>query len=170
MISTRLILLSVLVLASISVGGCHRHGEKEFEGGQKTEYYLPTLRQNAPEPVYSRTRWGHLPSVLPEREMPGTESRMAAVGGEALRPVFHLQLKNSSLEETARVLAALSRYSSYTAPSIASKKLTIENLGTVDELAALISKKAEVQVLVDHENKEVRFLAPTTESAELPSE
>jgi hypothetical protein len=102
--------------------------------------------------------------------MPGTESRQASVGGPALRPVFHLEIKNASLEETARVLAALSRYSSYTAPSIATKKFSIENLGTIDELGELIARKAAIQVVVDHENKEVKFLAPGSEDPQLFTE
>jgi hypothetical protein len=73
--------------------------------------------------------------------------------------VFHLSLKNATLEETARVLAATARYSSYAAPSIASERISVDNLGTIDELAAIIESKAHVQVFIDHQNKEVRFLA-----------
>jgi hypothetical protein len=84
-----------------------------------------------------------------------------------LRSVFHLALKNATLEETARVLAATSRYSSYTAPSIASEKISVDNLGTIDELAQIIGSKAHVQVVVDHQNKEVRFLAARGEQPRL---
>ncbi len=162
---------TTLLTAMVALGaGCHG-GEKAYEpysSSRKT--YLPVVRVDAPEPVYSRTRWVQLPEVLPEREMPGTDGRMASVGGPALRPVYHLELKDSSLEETARVLAALSRYSSYTAPSISTKKFTIENLGTIDELGAIIASKAEIQVVIDHEHREVRFLAPSNEEPQLFSE
>lgn len=163
----RAALLTIPLVYSV---GCFK-GPKDYEPyGVNDELYLPTVRQNAPEPVYSRTRWVHLPELLPEREMPGTESRQASVGGAALRPVFHLELKNSSLEESARVLAALARYSSFTAPSIASQKLTIENLGTIDELGELIARKAAIQVVVDHESKEVKFLAPGADDPQLFTE
>jgi hypothetical protein len=78
-----------------------------------------------------------------------------------------LSLKNATLEETARVLAATARYSSYTAPSIAKNKISVTNLGTIDELARIIESKARVQVVVDHENREVRFLAAHAEQPRL---
>jgi sulfite reductase beta subunit-like hemoprotein len=84
--------------------------------------------------------------------------------------VFQLNLKNVSMEEAARVLAATSRYQSYTDPSIAKQKITIENLGTIDELARLIERKAQVQVVVDHAGREVRFLPATGEPPKLFSE
>jgi len=65
------------------------------------------------------------------------------------------------------VLAAISRYSSYTAPSIALEKISVDNLGTIDELAQIIGSKAHVQVIVDHPNKEVRFLATRGEQPRL---
>jgi hypothetical protein len=160
----------LLPVMLVLIAGCYS-APKEYEPYEKEQaVFLPRNRQHAPEPVYSRTRWVLLPEVLPEREMPGTESRQASVGGPALRPVFHLEIKNASLEETARVLAALSRYSSYTAPSIATKKFSIENLGTIDELGELIARKAAIQVVVDHENKEVKFLAPGSEDPQLFTE
>jgi hypothetical protein len=81
--------------------------------------------------------------------------------------VFQLSLKDATLEETARVLAATARYSSYTAPSIAEQKISIRNIGTIDELGRIIENKAQVQVVVDHENKEVRFLAAEAQSPRL---
>lgn len=132
--------------------------------------FLPSMRTVGAEPVYSRTRWGHPPEILPQRERPGSSDSDLAKAGPSLRPVFQLSLKNASLEEAARVLAATSRYSSYTDPSIAKQKITIENLGTIDELAALIGRKAQIQVIVDHAGKEVRFLAPTGEQPRLFSE
>jgi hypothetical protein len=84
--------------------------------------------------------------------------------------VFQLSLKATPLAEAARVLAATSRYTSYTDPSIASQKLTIESLGTIDELGQTIEQKAQVQVVIDHRNREVRFLPPTGEQPRLFSE
>jgi len=98
--------------------------------------------------------------------MPGSSD--ATVGNSpSLRTVFQLSLKDATLEETARVLAATARYSSYTAPSIAEQKTSIRNIGTIDELGRIIENKAQVQVVVDHENKEVRFLAAEAQSPRL---
>jgi hypothetical protein len=143
---------------------------KDYEPTSKNDrtLFMPSFRTAAPEPVYSRTRWVHLPEVIPDRNIPGDENVDREPGaGPALRPVFHLALKDTSLEETARVLAAMARYSSFTTPSIASRKISIENLGTIDELGQIIERKAQIQVVVDHDNKEVRFLAPATEQPEL---
>ncbi len=129
--------------------------------------FLPSVRRVGAEPVYSRTRWVQPPEVLPNRERPGSADSSEAKAGPPIRPVFQLNLANVSLEEAARVLAATSRYQSYTEPSIASQKITIRNLGTIDELARLIERKAGIQVVVDHEGKEVRFLAATGEQPRL---
>jgi hypothetical protein len=104
--------------------------------------------------------------VLPQRDTAGrAESELRET--PSLRTVFELSVQNATLEETARVLAATARYSSYTAPSIASEKISVKNLGTIDELARTIESKAQVQVVVDHENKEVRFLPASAESPKL---
>jgi len=117
--------------------------------------------------VYARTRWVRPPDNLPMRDRPGAAEEPAVQVAPRIRSVFHLSLKNSTLEETARVLAATSRYSSYTAPSIASEKISVDNLGTIDELARIIESKAHIQVVVDHQNKEVRFLAGHAEPPRL---
>ncbi len=161
-----------LIGLGIVLAGCAT-GPKEYEPYSTNDrtLFMPTFRTAAPEPVYARTRWAHLPEVLPQREMPGDDKREGGPDtGPALRPVFQLTLKKSSLEETARVLAAMARYSSYTDPSIAQNTFSIENLGTIDELGRTIGVKAGIQVVIDHDNKEVRFLAPAAETPRLFSE
>jgi hypothetical protein len=106
--------------------------------------------------------------VLPVREMP--QSADVSSDTPAIRPVYHLKLKGSTLEETGRVLAALARYSSYVAPSIAKNKVSVENLGTIDELARIIEREGKVTVVVDHENREVRLLSAHAEAPRLFSE
>ncbi len=156
----------------VGLAGCAA-GPKDYEPYSTTDrtLFMPSFRAAAPEPVYARTRWVHLPEVLPQREMPGDEKREGGPDtGPALRPVFQLTLKKASLEETARVLAAMARYSSYTDPSIAQNAFSIENLGTIDELGRTIGVKAGIQVVIDHDNQEVRFLAPAAETPRLFSE
>ncbi len=164
MIMRGFLLLSLLLTAS----GCTK-GPKEYQpySATKRTIFLPAVRSAGAEPVYARTRWTHPPEVLPQRERPGTKDSIEGRSAPMLRPVFHLELKNASLEETARVLAATSRYESYADPSIALHKITIENLGTIDELGQIIERKAQIQVVIDHQNKEVRFLAPTAEQPRL---
>jgi hypothetical protein len=149
-------LTALMVVAGI---GCA--GVKPYEPNSKSDrtIFLPSVRATAPEPVYARTRWVNAPNVLPSRDRIGASESESLAESPILRSVFHLSLKNATLEETARVLAATARYSSYAAPSIASERISVDNLGTIDELAAIIESKAQVQVIIDHQNKEVRFLA-----------
>jgi hypothetical protein len=84
--------------------------------------------------------------------------------------VYELNLKNATLEQTCKVLASMARYSSYTSPSLATQKFSFQNLGTIDELAQTIGQKAGIKVVVDHENKEVRFLVRTALEPTLFSE
>lgn len=160
------LLFSLMVLVSSCAG------VKAYEpiSGEQRAVFLPSIRRNAPELVYARTRWVRPPDVLPLREKTNAETEDRLRESPMLRSVFHLSVKNRTLEETARVLAATARYSSFTAPSIASNKISIENLGTIDELGRIIESKAQITVLVDHENKIVRFMPTQTSQPKLYDE
>lgn len=160
-------IVATLLLGSL-LTGCG--GVKEYEPYATSDrtLFMPSVRSAAPEPVYSRTHWFHPPDVMPERDMPGDDLRNGHVTGEQyIRPVYHVSLKNATLEETARVVAAMARYTSYTAPSVASRRFSIETLGTIDEVAAKVGNRAGINVVVDHQNREVRFLAPEAEAPKL---
>lgn len=116
--------------------------------------------QFPPQPVYSRIRNANAPD-----EIPGPEVQKL---GRPIMPVFHLELKNDTLESAARALAATARYRSYCASSIAGKKITLERLGTIDELAQELGKAADIRVVVDHDTKEVRLLAKSVEPKLVP--
>lgn len=129
---------------------------------ETTELHMPLLKTLAPPPTYSRTRWVRPPDLLPQRDLPGREIYKLE-GTPSLRPIFSLSLHKTPLEETARILAATARYSSYTAPSIAAKKISLQSIGTIDELGEKVAEIAGIHVVVDHEHKEVRFLAVQVE-------
>ena len=148
-----------LVLCGVSAG-CSTSDVKPYEPPTKRgrTVFMPSYRVAGPEPVYARTRWVHPPEVLPSRDGGDTES---SYDTPPLRPVYQLSLKNATLEEACKVVASLARYSSYTSPSLAKERFSFQNLGTIDELARIIEGKAGIKVVVDHENKEVRFLVRT---------
>ena len=129
---------------------------------------MPSYRSVGPEPVYARTRWVQPPEVLPPRSDGSTENSYDR--SPSLRPVYELTLKDATLEQTCKVLAQMARYSSYTSPSLATQKFSFQNLGTIDELAQIIGQRAGIKVVVDHENKEVRFLVRTALEPTLFSE
>lgn len=142
---------ALLATAAMLLSGCGPTA-KEWQPEKDTQkVYSVAANQLAPEPVYNRQRWVYLPEPLPSRELPDSDA-------PEIRPVFHMQLKNTKLEEVARLLAATARYNSYCNSSIADKKISIDTLGTIDELAEAISTKANIHVTVDHNDKQVRFL------------
>jgi len=149
------ILVPGLLLTATGCGG-----PKDYEpySASTRTLYMPSVRTVGAEPVYARTRWVRAPQVLPERDMPGRIDQDVQ-NAPSFRTTFQLVVENATLEETARILGAMARYSSYTAPSIAAEKISVKNIGTLDELARIIESQARIQVVVDHENKEVRLLA-----------
>ena len=146
------LLLGGCILSCILIAGCGPSMKEWEPDKKKPEVFSISRTQLAPQPVYSRTRWVHPPSPLPPRDLPDSEA-------ETIHPVFHLQLQDVTLEEAARVLAATSRYGSYCASTIADKKISVNSLGTTEELANIISKQAGIEVVVDHANRQVRFMA-----------
>lgn len=159
-------LLGTCSAAVVALAGCA--GPKPYEpyANDQRTIFMPSVRTVGAEPVYSRTRWVRPPELLPQRDIPGSTD-VALRNTPILRTIFELSVKNATLEETARILAATARYSSYTAPSIAAEKISVKNLGTIDELGRIIESKAQVQVIIDHENKEVRFLPASAQSPKL---
>lgn len=142
--------IALLVLL-VGVSGCMR-GPKPYEPRQDRKVYSIAVRQVAPEPVYKRVRQGYLPEPLPARTVRASNAPL-------ILPVIHLDVQDVTLEEAAKVLASSARYSSYCASSIAAQRLSLSTLGTIDELATKIARTANVQVVVDHNNHEVRFMS-----------
>jgi hypothetical protein len=119
---------------------------------KERKFFGVAVRKLPPEPVYNRLMTAYLPEPLPPREIKrASYSRIS--------PVFQFEMKDATLEETARVLASMARYTSYTSSVIASRKVNLVTVGTIDEVAKYISDRAGVNVIVDHANHEIRFLA-----------
>lgn len=147
----------VVTALCLSMTGCY-YKTKDYEPNRHEKLLLPSARSFGPEPVYSRLRWVHPPDLLPAREIPGSvDADLENVPN--YRPVFQMVIKNGTLQEISRVLAATARYTSYCAPSISENKLTIESLGTIDELGQTVARKAGIKVVIDHTNHAVQFLA-----------
>lgn len=118
-------------------------------------FYGVAVRQLPPQPVYNRLRLVYLPEPLP-----GKDLQVASYN--KILPVFEFEIGDGTIEEASRVLAETARYTSYCSSVIADRKFSFVGLGTIDELAAAISQKAAINVVVDHVNREVRFLANGT--------
>ena len=114
--------------------------------------YKTATRQLAPEPTYNRVRWVYLPAPLPGRDEGKFDSPQ-------INPRFKVSLKNASLEEVARALAASSGYRAYCASTIAEQKMDLQGIGTIEEFIGIIEKKIGIKVLIDHDMRDIRFLA-----------
>jgi len=154
---TQQLLRAALGLTVIGVGACAPAAKEWHRPIERENFFFP-VRQIAPDPTYNRVRMVHLPEVLPAR---GLEYQ----GVPIYSPVVHLELKNATLQETAKVLGMTTRYSYYCASSIADRRITVDYVGTAEELAQHISEKAGIYARVDHTNKEVRLLANQQEVA-----
>ncbi|NLF25450.1 MAG: hypothetical protein GX589_07305 [Deltaproteobacteria bacterium] len=143
----------LLVLVSMANAACTvSNKEAEWQQPKKQKVFKIATRQLPPEPVYGALRWVRPPQVLPEREIPTSSAPL-------LMPVIQFEVKDKPLSEVALILAATAGYRSYCAGSIASQKLTLVSLGTLEELGREIEEQAEIEVLINHRYKEVRFLA-----------
>ncbi len=126
--------------------------------------YSVSFRQTAPQPTYNRLRWVYSPEVLPERTVKSSEGAVRDV-----KPVFHMNLKDVPLDEAALVLAGTSRYTSVCQTTQCSQKVSINTLGTIDELAKELTKKSGVQFFVDHSHREVRVDDSRIASSNVPA-
>ncbi|RME58976.1 MAG: hypothetical protein D6780_05850 [Candidatus Dadabacteria bacterium] len=109
-------------------------------------------RQLPPEPVYNRLRESYLPETVPERDKKFSLKR------KRILPVIHLKLRRATPYEACLVLAATARYRPFCSAYIGRKRITIDALGTIDELAEKLAKKTDLIIEVDHKLREVRFL------------
>ena len=152
-LASRLCTTVITGLAALLLTGCSAFSPSPDlpDEKDKVEVYTVSNTKVAPEPVYNRLRWVHLPQPLPEQ-------RGAIPTESMILPIVHLALKDASLQEAADLLTSTTSYRSYCESSIAKQKITIEALGTVDELVKLISKKSGITAEIDHETRSIRFL------------
>ena len=144
--------LSIFGMVGVLLGACSTTDVPQWKPHKETRTYSVAQRQLPPEPTYSRLRWVRPPEVLPHAPRGGDEA-------PAIVPVMHLELKDTTLEEAARILASAAQYSSYCSSLIAKQTLTLSRLGTIDELGSEVEKAAQIRVIIDHAGRQVKFLA-----------
>ena len=143
-IAQRALLVGVLM----STFGC-ASSMKQWEPDKKgAQVYSVSFRQTAPQPTYNRRRWVNFPDLLPEGRLPSHSEA-------ALSPEFHLKLDDTPLSEAGQVLAQMARYSS-SCTTRCDATVSVEAIGTIDELAQLLSRKSGIRFSVDHSAKKVR--------------
>lgn len=147
--------LALLTSATVTIG-CTR-SEPPFQPIQMREAFYFPARQLAPEVTYNRIREVRPPEPFPNRGLPRE-------AGPRLNPVIHLSLQKVRLDQAAKLIADAARYSSFCSSSIADREVTINVLGTLDELADAVERRAGVEVIIDHGAEQVRILPRYEES------
>jgi hypothetical protein len=150
--------LSLAILSTLVLTACYRQRELPLEpyGTKRLGYYFPA-RQGPPDAVYNR-----LKEVRPPD--PPNPSNLPEEAGPRNNPVIHLDLKKVKLCEAAKLFASAGRYSVFCADSISDQKVTINELGTLDELAGSFERQAGINVVVDHQARQIRFFPWNSDS------
>ena len=149
--------VTALICLAVSLTSCSMSGNNNKP--ERKQYYTTISRQLAPEPVYNRIRYARPPEPLPKLD-PAVEAYLAKKAKE--RPRIYLGLKNASIEELAKNLSEPYKYQYYVSSKLSKKKVTFNGSGNIDELANSVQAENKFNVIVDHENKEVRIM-PTEE-------
>lgn len=123
----------------------------------KVVHYQPAFRQSAPEPVYSRLMWSHLPE--PIRPRVKNDSPL-------LMPEIFVELKNVTPDEAIEAVAQTMGYR-WEQTVGSSQRISIHMEGPVDEVLHEIRKKSNVFLTLDHE-KRLITLADKSTSPMLP--
>lgn len=137
------------IVSLVMTSGCSQH--KPIVVAPKT--YSIATRQLPPEPPFRSTRWVRPPEVAPSRALNGQQRT------PQISPIFQYKVSKLPLREAILVLAAPLKYQSYCSTQIASQTLSMDSLGTIEELASEIETLANISVVVDHQLREVRFLS-----------
>lgn len=145
----------ITILAALCLTSCSTRVGPQWESKNKhPNTYKMATRQIPPQPVYGATTWVRPPQISPDR-------KVEASNADVIQQIVKLDIKDRPLNEVVLILAATARYKSYCSSKIANRRLTISSLGTLSELAMQIEDAANITVVVDHANKEVRFLPKT---------
>jgi hypothetical protein len=147
----------IVVALSVFLLGCSKPKPKLKE----PEVYSVAFRKLPPDPVYNPVRTTHLPQTMPGFLPPEP-------GPIYLEKNYKISVKNVSLEEVVKGFAASNGYSSYTASTIAKKKVSFNSYGTIDQIAQELASKIGVEVAVDHNNREFRVLEKNADFGDEP--
>ena len=140
------------ILITFCFSACSLREAPKWKAERHNEIHLIANKQLPAEPIYNPVRWVRPPEVTPSRKPDYKPSN------KAVTLIYSFSVKDSTLNNTSLSLANALGYRSYCSSLIAEQVFSMELVGSIDEIATNISKKAGIKVVVDHDNKEVRFL------------
>lgn len=151
----------ILLLLAAGISACSSHPNApegfsmDYKPKEKKRIYTVATRQLPPEPVYGRLEYTRPPHVLPKKK----PESMSGKPAPRILPVVQFTVDDKPFSEVAMILAATARYDHYCSSLISDNKFSINTLGTIDEIGDDIADKGKIRVIVDHVNRQVRFLA-----------
>ncbi len=143
------VLVSVACAGLFSLSSCG--SSKQL---YKIEYYKPSYRQSAPDPVYSRLMWSH----LPEPVKPRTKS-----DAPLILPELFVELKDVNVDEAIEAVAQTMGYGWENSGAGSSGRISIHMEGTVEEIVSEIGRKSNLSFDLDHEKKLIKLANKRTE-------
>lgn len=135
--------LSFGLLMAVGLNACHSPVPLE----RPIEYYTARERQHAPEPVYSRVMWSQIPAATPQK---------SKEDAPYLLPTISFEMPNATLEEAVEALAQTMGYQWHYPRAAAKRAVSINQVGTVDQILAEIANQAGVVAEFDHAGRQVR--------------
>lgn len=144
--------ICILGLSALLLGtGCSSSatGKETQNNLVRVEYYDVAYRQFAPEPVYSRLTWSHLPQPI------RTKVRQSA---PILMPSVSFELPRSNLQEAIEAVAQTIGYNWSYPKGIGGRPVAIRMTGTVEEVLEEIGRQTRIVTVLDHENRTLRIL------------
>lgn len=137
--------VSGILCFSLLLVACSKPDRSELE--PKVEYYSVTQRKSAPEPVYSRVTWSHLPAPLPSKK---TEK------SPLMLPAMAIDLPDATLPEAVEAIAQAMGFRWVYPAGLPSAPVSIRMEGSVHEVLAEVARQAGVDIELDVENRIVR--------------
>jgi hypothetical protein len=142
--------LRVLIAMLFAFPGCYAGCLPPKANAKKFIIVPPAKRQAPPDPVYSRLTWEHEGSSVP----PVSDEAPTA---PMLSPTFQFKVNKATLEQTIKVLAQKVGYG-YDVPAVvASRIITIQTSGNVEEIVDKVAQLGHVRSVVDHEARIIKI-------------
>jgi hypothetical protein len=114
----------------------------------KVVQYQPAYRQEAPQPVYSRLMWSHLPEPVKPRTRPDAPLML---------PDVFVELKDVTVDEAVEALAQTMGYRWENSVGASGPRISVHMEGNVEEILGEIKAKSNMPLELSHEDKVIRL-------------
>lgn len=130
------------VLCLLFVCACSSSKPPRWDEVERSkEFYNMPSRKYAPEPVYGRMTWSHLPEPQVQKNKDDAP---------LIDPTFSFEMPNSNLTEALEALSQAIGYRWKYPQRLGHRKISINRVGTVSEILSEICSQAHVRAALDN--------------------